>query len=462
VKQAAVLAKTDPAGGKRLVGYVVPEGVFDKAAILAHLKNQLPEYMVPSLLVEMEQLPLTSNGKIDRNALPEVDAGILLQNEYVAPRNETEQELAAIWQELLRVEKVGVFDNFFELGGHSLLAIRFIYLLNKKLETQLSISDVFIHPTIAKLATLINPSVESGKASEINFKYLVSLKKGSGKKPPLYIICGGGGTALRFKGFAEMLDEDQAVYSFQPPIEMKALKNFPGTIEQIATLFIGEMLLNTPDGSYALAGHCVGGIIAFEMSKQLEAMNKKVHLLAMFDTIIRDVKKERRSDFKNLYNIPALVKGAIFKTILKFNFETFLLKNYTRKAIGYKMRHFEKLVNGFKSKTSQETLKNVGYEIFHESSNLYVAATRKYMLSHYDREIILFYAKERYYFTDANNNIRYKKIHLDNHTKNIWSRFAGSVTIFDVEGDHSDMFETSHGNQFAMFLQQELNKPARD
>lgn len=258
-----------------------------------------------------------------------------------------------------------------------------------------------------------------------------------------------------------MLDEDQAVYSFQPPIEMKALKNFPGTIEKIAALFIGEMLLNTPGGNYALAGHCVGGIIAFEMSKQLEAMNKKVHLLAMFDTIIRDVKKERRADFKNLYNIPALVKGAVFKTILKFNFETFLLKNYTRKAIGYKMRHFEKLVNGFRSKTSQETLKNVGYEIFHESSNLYVAATRKYMLTHYDREIILFYAKERYYFTDANNNIRYKKIHLDNHTKNIWSRFAGSITIFDVEGDHSDMFETSHGNQFAMFLQQELNKPLK-
>ena len=155
VSEAAVLAKEDTAGNKRLVGYVVPKEVFYKDAIVSFLKNKLPEFMIPDLWVEMESLPLNNNGKLDRKALPDPDADELLNKEYVAPRNETEEKLAAIWQELLGLEQVGVNDNFFEIGGHSLLAMRVISSIRRELEAELAIKDLFLHPTVSELAVLL-------------------------------------------------------------------------------------------------------------------------------------------------------------------------------------------------------------------------------------------------------------------------------------------------------------------
>jgi acyl carrier protein len=108
--------------------------------------------MVPALWVELETLPITQNGKIDKKALPDPDAGKLLPNEYVAPRNEVESALAKIWMELLQIERVGVFDNFFELGGHSLLAMRVISLIRKEMEVEIAIQDLFEFTTINDLS----------------------------------------------------------------------------------------------------------------------------------------------------------------------------------------------------------------------------------------------------------------------------------------------------------------------
>ncbi|MEO7583967.1 MAG: amino acid adenylation domain-containing protein [Ferruginibacter sp.] len=155
VQQAVVLAKDDENGNKRLVGYVVAEGEFDKELIADYLKKNLPDYMVPSLWVEIKSLPLTPNGKVDKRALPNPDLSQLSMKEFVAPRNTTEAALTVIWKQLLGIEKVGVNDNFFELGGHSLLATRTVSLIRKKLEVELSIKDLFIHPTVALLAAHI-------------------------------------------------------------------------------------------------------------------------------------------------------------------------------------------------------------------------------------------------------------------------------------------------------------------
>ncbi|CAI2767111.1 non ribosomal peptide synthetase [Flavobacterium collinsii] len=119
-----VLAKEDTVNSKRLIGYVVVEGKLDRAALQEQLKLSLPEYMVPMIWVELEEMPLTSNGKLDKKALPDPDGLELYVKEYVAPVTDTEHQLAQIWENLLGVEKVGVHDNFFELGGHSLLATR--------------------------------------------------------------------------------------------------------------------------------------------------------------------------------------------------------------------------------------------------------------------------------------------------------------------------------------------------
>jgi acyl carrier protein len=152
VSQAVVLAKEDKEGQKRLVGYVVPAKEFDKQLLTSHLHGKLPGFMVPGLWIELDTLPLTPNGKVDKKALAHYDSIALTIVNYVAPRSEAEKMLAAIWQELLKIERIGINDNFFELGGHSLLAMRVISAIRREMQIELPVHELFIHPTIGELA----------------------------------------------------------------------------------------------------------------------------------------------------------------------------------------------------------------------------------------------------------------------------------------------------------------------
>ncbi|MGY0034996.1 non-ribosomal peptide synthetase [Pedobacter sp. NJ-S-72] len=156
VNAAVVAVKPDLNGNSRLIGYIIPEGDFDKEAIIAYLKEQLPEYMVPAILLPIAKIPLTPNGKVDRKALPQPDNNALTTGNYVAPRNTLEEKLAFIWQDLLSVSKVGIYDDFFELGGHSLLAMRVISALRKTLQAEITVKTLFTHKTIAELAVYIS------------------------------------------------------------------------------------------------------------------------------------------------------------------------------------------------------------------------------------------------------------------------------------------------------------------
>ena len=152
VSQGVVLAREDGNDNKRLVGYVVPEGVFNKEAVISYLKSRLPEYMVPTIWVELNVLPLTSNGKIDRKTLPDPDVSEQMSDQYTAPRNDLEIKLADIWKNLLAIERVGIYQNFFDVGGHSLLAMRIISAIRKELLVELAIKDIFQYTTINDLS----------------------------------------------------------------------------------------------------------------------------------------------------------------------------------------------------------------------------------------------------------------------------------------------------------------------
>ncbi|MEL6560503.1 MAG: amino acid adenylation domain-containing protein [Bacteroidota bacterium] len=177
VNQCSVLAKEDSTGSNRLIAYVVMESKQDdeanwKQILQTSLLEGLPEYMVPRLWIQMDEMPLTSNGKLDKKALPELDGSTLSSNEYVAPRTELETKLVEIWQNLLGVEKVGIYDNFFELGGHSLLAVQLISTIRTELEIEIAIRDVFELYSIEQLGNYIQ-SIElddDGKEDEILFE----------------------------------------------------------------------------------------------------------------------------------------------------------------------------------------------------------------------------------------------------------------------------------------------------
>jgi amino acid adenylation domain-containing protein len=156
LREAVVLAREDRPGDKRLAAYFVGEADISAAALRTHLANALPEYMVPTAFVRLDALPLTSNGKLDRNGLPLPDASAQgTDATSLQPRTSAEEVLARIWREMLDLKKVGVRDNFFELGGHSLMAVRVIARINETLDVKLGVIDLFSNPTIEALAASV-------------------------------------------------------------------------------------------------------------------------------------------------------------------------------------------------------------------------------------------------------------------------------------------------------------------
>ncbi|MCP4178736.1 MAG: amino acid adenylation domain-containing protein, partial [bacterium] len=152
---AEVLAKDGIDGDKRLVAYIVSDTELEMTVIRSFLKESLPDYMLPSYFIQIDEFPLTPNGKIDRNALPEPDGLNNSGHEYAAPRNEIEEKLVEIWQEVLNVERISILDEFFDLGGHSLKAVKIITRISKELEIEVSIKEIFVNQTIESLSEII-------------------------------------------------------------------------------------------------------------------------------------------------------------------------------------------------------------------------------------------------------------------------------------------------------------------
>ncbi|HEX8905374.1 MAG TPA: phosphopantetheine-binding protein, partial [Longimicrobiaceae bacterium] len=148
VTECVVVAREEVPGDKRLVAYVV--GDADAEGLRAQLRRTLPEHMVPSAFVALEALPLTANGKVDRAALPAPEYSATLR--FVAPRTPIEEALAAIWGEVLRLERVGVHDDFFDLGGHSMLATRVTSRVREAFGVPMTVRALFEHRTVEALA----------------------------------------------------------------------------------------------------------------------------------------------------------------------------------------------------------------------------------------------------------------------------------------------------------------------
>ncbi|RZL66514.1 MAG: amino acid adenylation domain-containing protein, partial [Pedobacter sp.] len=157
VKQGLILAKdAGEEGDKKLIAYVVIDGTYDKKAIISFLESKLPSFMVPQLVVQLNEIPFTLNGKIDKKALPDPDASTLLTNQYYAPNYQTETNISEIWKEVLGVKRVGIEDNFFELGGNSLLAQKSVALLKERFGLTLPVTKIYQFPKIIDLAAFLD------------------------------------------------------------------------------------------------------------------------------------------------------------------------------------------------------------------------------------------------------------------------------------------------------------------
>jgi amino acid adenylation domain-containing protein/thioester reductase-like protein len=169
VGEAVALVREDVPGDRRLVAYVVAAAAgttVDVAALQAHLRERLPDYMVPADFVELAELPMTPTGKLDRRRLPEPErTRPELAEAFVAPRTPLEQELAVLWSGVLGIERIGVHDNFFELGGHSMQAVQLISRIGERLSVELPLPVLFERPTVAGLAEAAQLLMASGEAA---------------------------------------------------------------------------------------------------------------------------------------------------------------------------------------------------------------------------------------------------------------------------------------------------------
>jgi acyl carrier protein len=172
-----VIIREDSPGDKRLVAYIVPqtEIKLESSELRSFLKNKLPEYMIPNAFVFLEVLPLTPNGKVDRRALPTPDIQSELIDKYVAPRTATEEILAQIWAQVLKVDLVGINDNFFILGGHSLLATQLVSRIRSSFKVEISLHELFNVRTLAELAQLIGKLQQQN--TDINVSPILPRRK---------------------------------------------------------------------------------------------------------------------------------------------------------------------------------------------------------------------------------------------------------------------------------------------
>ncbi|HEY7663397.1 MAG TPA: amino acid adenylation domain-containing protein, partial [Xanthobacteraceae bacterium] len=277
VAQAAVIARAEESGSKRLVGYVVPAAgaMIDAGKLQAHLAARLPEHMVPSAVVVLDRLPLTPNGKLDRGALPAPVVGT--SGDRRLPRTPQEEILCALFAEVLGMGTVGIDDNFFALGGHSLLATRLISRIRATLDAELVIRSLFEAPTVATLAKRLNGNHPEQSPLEV----LLPLRP-SGSMKPLFCIHPGGGLSWSYSGLMRHLPPDRPIYGLQArAITQPAMA--PHTLEQMAADYLAVIRKVQATGPYHLLGWSFGALVAHAMATQLQQQGESVGLLAALD-----------------------------------------------------------------------------------------------------------------------------------------------------------------------------------
>ena len=264
---------------KTIVAYVVPNGNLDNVKIKKALENTLPYYMVPSYYIDMDKIPLTANGKVDRKRLPEVEGMVIEDKEIIAPANDIEEALVLIWKDILKTETISTEDNFFELGGNSLSVGVLINKIKSHFETNISFSKFYLSPTIKKTADLI-----SNKEAITPLDILVKLKEGD-ESEPLFFIHPIGGNVSSYEFLVQNLEIPNAVYGIQSRglfTDQEPLTS----IEAMASFYIEAIKSIQNKGSYSIAGWSFGGLIAYEIANKLRQKGDEIKHLFLIDSHI--------------------------------------------------------------------------------------------------------------------------------------------------------------------------------
>ncbi len=447
IKDAVVIAREDIPGNRILAAYIIPSdenkaALDNPAPVLENwkraLRTALPDFMVPHEYVIIPTFPLLPNGKINRNGLPKpgklpgkpfTDAGSAV--------TDTEKMIAGIWAESLQTESVGPDENFFELGGHSLTAVQIMTKLEQETGKRLPIAALFEAPTIRRLAVFLD-----GGNISASWGSLVPVKPG-GSKPPLYIVHGDALNVMVFNSLAQHLDVDQPVFGLQPR-GLNGIERPDESIEAMAAYYIEEIIRHNPSGPYLLSGYSFGGIVAFEMAKQMEAMGRQVKLVAMFDT-----------NAGNRAQATGAGRRLRRKIALQFPKILFILRSFWEDpaaVIQYQAGIVKAKWKALLAKNKIDTEDELENLTQHEKEVILThrAAFEKYHIVKYNIRIDLFKVKKRVYFVED-------PVFLG------WKPYAGyGVAVHEIPGDHSSFLLPPNDTVFAQTLQRVMDERVRE
>lgn len=331
----SVWARTEQ--DKRIVAYYRAESPMDETALKEHIKKSLPEYMVPGHFMAMNEFPHTTSGKTDRKALPlpavsgEAKPGKL-------PATALQEQILAVWQEVLGCDTLGIDENFFDLGGHSVLAVELIRKLNARVGGKWRLRDLFENPTVEGLARL------AGSAGSNRMPLLFPASQ-QGTGTPFFLVAGVYENRyfedenyslyefdfLRyFNNILVLLGNERPVYGLRPRGIYRG-ERFHKTVEAMAHEYITEIKAIQPNGPYLIGGECLGGLVAHAIACQLRTQGDEVSKLVLLDTfririgneiimrsidIYRDIRRTFRAIVSTIFN-PELNRKVLREKVSK-------------------------------------------------------------------------------------------------------------------------------------------------
>lgn len=444
VAQCVVMAVPDSRGSNNLaVWFTTTEKGSSEADFIAHCKSQLaaklPEYMIPTLWMKLDDFPLTPNQKINKKALPKHNTEAARDTSGLKEEtlNTTQERVARLWKETLKVPHVHLDDNFFEMGGHSLLAVKLMVDLEKETGIRLPIAILFTNPSVRKLSKYFEKPT-----GENLWTPLVPIKD-TGKRKPIYFVHGVSGNVFKYFLLGKLLHPEQPSYGLQA-FGLNGTDVPYTNMEEMAAYHVEELLKFQPEGPYMLGGGSFGGYLAYEMALQLIAAGKEVSLVALFDLDAGKKTDFMTSGIKQLVGVQLLAKRFIKRAAVLAKSDKEERKSYfeARK----KIKEVGELESWLDINNATEIIGEEAATYFRRVEEACYEALLQYKIKPYPGDLVLFRARDGYYNIEYDTSLGWKYV------------AQGEVSVITVPGDHNTIFEADHVEALAESLNKILDK----
>lgn len=309
IKEAAVVVKEHLSDEKLIIAYFTADISIDPMDIRKAISKLLPEYMIPAHIIGIDSIPLTRNGKVDKKKLPVVSIPEtkLLQE----PENETQEIVCQMFCDILEIPKAGVQDDFFQLGGHSLKAMQLMTMIRDKFQVEIPLGYIFKNPTVDRLTEYIENNAKTVSARET----LVCISKGTDNQKNIFLVHSGEGGIEAYITLCGMLKSEWNYWGIQCDCSIGTIpENL--TIEELAYKYLKTVKSIQQGGTYKIAGWSTGGVIAYEMVRQLEAKGDQIEFFTVFDSLAPDENNWNKNTNFSLEGEKKLFQGILEVKVL--------------------------------------------------------------------------------------------------------------------------------------------------